>query len=419
MRPTSPYKQSDRSTPAIPPPATLAGWDIGLAAFALACMTAGFWRLWPGAMSLSDAPLGPTILKAGLAALGFVAIATRWEDTFKALARNPLILVLLGLACSSAIWAIIPADALRNAIMLIVIWCFGVALSLRFKAKELAEICGFAGLFGLVAQFGAHQGLPPVSAFDGDVAFAILGGAWAAWCVPARRSMWLLLIGCCSALAFAAGDLASLGAGVGVILGLGVAQVGSIRGRQGTISIIVTAWALVALIFGVTVFALFGAIPVTTKISSFFDALGPNMVLGQGFGVAGQSVSSSLGAGLGIVGVCCVGVIVFASLFQVLFGKRHVGKSLDGSIAMWFGSLGAILVSPSDVAIFGPVCILFATTSFTITLSCISLPRRRPALMEIRHTPPRSSMEAVPRLPIRSTQASTSTLNAMGLRPKR
>ena len=99
---------------ASPEPNVLAGWDIGLAAFAMACMTAGFWRLWPGAVSLTDAPLGPMILKSGLAALGFVAIASRWEEAIGAIVRNPLMLVLMALACASAVWAIAPADALNK-----------------------------------------------------------------------------------------------------------------------------------------------------------------------------------------------------------------------------------------------------------------------------------------------------------------
>ena len=67
-------------TPANP----LSGWDIGVAAIALSCMTTGFWRLWPDALALNDAPLGPVMLKAGLAALGFVGIASRWEESFAA-----------------------------------------------------------------------------------------------------------------------------------------------------------------------------------------------------------------------------------------------------------------------------------------------------------------------------------------------
>lgn len=396
-----------------------AGWDIGLAAFALACMTTGFWRLWPGALSLADAPLGPMILKAGLAALGFVAVATRWEDAVRALARNPLILVLMALACSSAIWAVVPADALRNSIMMIVIWVFGVALSLRFRPRELAEICGFAGLFGVMAQFAAHQNMPPVSAFDGDVAFAIMGSAWAALSVPTRRSLWLLALGACCSLAFAAGDTTSLGAGVGLIIGCGIAQIGSIRGRQGAISVLVTAWLLVALISGVTLFVLFGADPISAKIAHFFAALGPHAIIGQGFGISGQSVANALGAGLGVVGVALGGLLAFATLFQALLSGRQSGSRADSTVAIWFATLGAMLLSPADIGVYGPISILFAASSFSISLSSVSVPRPRRALLETP-TPRQVFQDRRPTILGKiSTPPNAPSLSEMGLRPKR
>lgn len=398
---------------------TMAGWDIGLAAFSLACMTSGFWRLWPGAVMLDDAPLGALILKSGIAALGFVGIATRWEDVMKAWARNPLVLVLLALACSSTIWAIVPADALRNSIILIVVWVFGIALCLRFKARELSEICAFGALFGLMAQFGAHQGMPPVSAFDGDVAFGVIGCAWAAWCVPSRRSLWILALGVCCTLGFAAGDIALFGAGAGLIVGFGLAQVSALQAKRGGVSVMVSAWVIVALIVGVTLFALFGAAPVTTKIAAFFQALGSQAVLGQGFGTQGHSVASSLGAGLGIVGVALAGLVVFATLFQALLGGRDAGNGVDGNVAVWFACLGAIVASPADIGVFGPICILLAATSFSISLSCLSAPRPRQSL--VRGGQQQRSWQN-PNRPtgfVREPVQPNLSLTAMGLRPKR
>jgi hypothetical protein len=401
----------------------LAGWDIGLAAFALACMTAGFWRLLPGAVSLDEAPITAIILKAGLASLGFVGIATQWESVMKAWARNPLMLVLLALACSSPIWAITPAEALRNAIMLVVICVFGIALTLRFKAREFAEIAAFAGLFGLMAQFGAHKAMPVVGAYDGDIAFAIMGTAWAAWCVPVRRSMWVLALGICCALGFAAGDGASIGAVAGLVVGLGIAQIGAMRGRQKAVSVILTAWVIVALIIAVTLFALFGAQPLTAKITTFFEQLGPQGVIGQGFGLAGGSVASSLGAGLGGVGIAMAGLVAFATLFQVLLGERQRIKGLDMNVVVWFACLGAIVYAPGDIAMFGPVCILFAGTSFAISLSCVHAPqKRKPLLHSIGAPRPRQNTRSKPvPTPVRTspvTSSMTPPLNNFGLRPK-
>jgi hypothetical protein len=214
-----------------------------------------------------------------------------------------------------------------------------------------------------------------------------MGAAWAAWCVPMRRSLWLLILGACCALAFAAADRASLGAGGGLLLGFGIAYLNALRGRQGAVSVIVTAWFLVVLIIGVTLFALFGVDPVSAKISSFFSDLGPNAVIGQGFGVTGQSVASSLGAGLGIVGVLLAGLIAFATLFQALLGPSQKGAGVEGSIAIWFAAVGAILTNPADIGMFGPICILLAATSFSISLSCLQAPRARQSLGSIDAAP--------------------------------
>jgi hypothetical protein len=362
--------------------APLDGFDIGLAAFALACMTAGFWRLWPGAVALNDAPLGTLILKAGLAALGFVAIATRWEDTMRAFARNPTPLILIALALASALWASAPAEALRNSILLLVVWGFGIALSLRFKTKELAEICAFAGLFGLAAQFAAHNGVPPMGAFDGDLAFALVMCAWAAWVVPARKMLWLFTLGVCAILAFAAGDWASCGGALGFGLGFLLAKVGALNVRKGPISIIITAWFLVALIAGVTVFALFGAQPVSAAISMFYADLGPQMVMGQGFGTSGYSVASAMGAGLGLVGIGAAGLVMFATLFQALLGNRIGNDASLSTIAVWFGSLAAIIMSTGEIGVFSPIFIVLAATSFSISLSCVPPVRTRKPLFE-------------------------------------
>lgn len=397
----------------------LAGWDIGLAAFALACMTAGFWRLWPGALVLDDAPQGPMLLKAGLAALGFVAVATNWQAAWRGLARNPLVLVLIALAYSSAMWALVPADALRNAIILTLVWVFGLALILRFRPRELGEICGFAGVFGLMAQVAAHQNMPPLSAFDGDIAFAIIGSAWAAWCVPNRRQLWSIVLAACCLLALAAGDIASLGACIGVLIGAGVAQLGRVRARNGSVSLVVTAWVMVAFIAGVTAFALFGAGSVSERISSFLQDLGPNMIIGEGFGSGGASVAASFGTGLGSVGIVLLGLLAFATLLQVLLGQPYRDGAGEGSLPVWFGALGTILISPSDVAVFGPICILFAANTISISLYYVNAARRQPL---IASTSRPQSLRTRPNRRVFGdpvTSPASRSLNALGLRPKR
>jgi hypothetical protein len=365
----------------------LAGWDIAVAAIALAVMTTGFWRLWPDALALNDAPLGPILLKAGVAALGFVAIASRWEQSLSATLRNPFGLVFIALACTSAIWAVMPNEALRNGILFLVIWGFGVSLALRFKPVELAEICGFAGIFGIIMQVTAHQAVPPVDHFDGDLAFALIGCLWAALQVPARRHLWIIATGLCFAFAFAAAERATLGAVLGFAFGIGLASLGGMIARKGAISVLVTAWAIVLAIVVATCFIMFGAGAVSDAISRYFSDLADAMIIGQGFGVAGHSVGDAIGAGLGIVGTCLAMLVVLATFFQCLFGSPSGTKAMLSYAGVCFGCVGAMIVAPGEIALFGPIVILFAGSTFAISLASLPAPRsRRPLFADQRRS---------------------------------
>jgi hypothetical protein len=418
-----------RTKRALAPVNPMAGWDIVVAAIALAAMTTGFWRLWPDALALNDAPLGPVILKAGIAALGFVGIASRWEQSWSATLRNPFGLVLVALACASTLWSIAPSEALRHGILLLVLWGFGISLALRFKSLELAEICGFAGVVGVVMQVTAHKGVPPVDHFDGDLAFALIGSAWAALRVPARRMTWIIATGLCFAFAFAAVERATLGAILGFVFGLGLAAFGTMLAKRGTVSVLVTAWAIVAAIVALTMFAMFGAAPLTEAISRYFSDLGSSMIIGQGFGVIGQSVGAGIGAGLGILGTCLVILLVFATLFQTLFGNPTGPKALMGQAGVCFACVGAMITSPQEVTLFGPITILFAATSFAISLACVPKPRPRKALLAGKRAPlfPRAIAAGAARTVKKPRRAAALTtqpiapggdVSTLGLRPR-
>jgi hypothetical protein len=349
------------------PKSVFAGWDISFAALALACMSAGFWRLWPEATNLDRAPLGPVIIQAGLAALGFVAIASRWEDALRGVARNPLPLVFLGLACVSAIWAVTPTDALQQSILLVVIWCFGIGLALRFRVSDLAEICGFAGIFGLALQIAAAQGVPQPGHFDGDLAFALLGSLWAASQISTRRLIWLMAAGLCAAMAFAARDFATLGAGIGFGLGVALAAYGQTLARQSAVSVLLSAWVVVVGIIGATLIAMFGAGSVGEQVSLFLGGLGPHLVLGQGFGVNDHSLAGSVGMGLGMVGLGTLALVVVAGLCQIVFGQRAGHVSALGQAGALCACIGAWVAAPGEVAFLGPLTIIFAANCFAMS----------------------------------------------------
>ncbi|MEN9855610.1 MAG: hypothetical protein RLZZ157_736 [Pseudomonadota bacterium] len=349
----------------------LGGIDFAFATLALAFMTAGFWRLWPEASLLSDPPTSVTIVQAGLLALGFIGIAMQWETWLRAFARNPTGLVFLGLALVSAFWAAAPSDSLRLAILLVLAWCFGMALSLRFGARALAEIAAMAGVLGIFAQFGAHQGLPRLDGLDGDLAFAIVATAWAVWCAPSRRIIWALACGALAILAIILHDTTSLGAIIGFASGGLVGFAMRFTGRDGTRSVYATAWLLVFLLVAATLFFLFGADSVSGALSRFYSDLGSQNVLGDGFGSQGTSVASALGAGMGVVGLGAGLLLVFGFLLQLFLGNPNLSSGMNAQISVWSASLCAILVSPSAVSIFAPLCILFVAATFSMSLACL------------------------------------------------
>jgi hypothetical protein len=410
----------------------LAGWDIAIAAFAIAFMTAGFWRLWPQALNMQDAPLGPIMLKAGVAALGFVGIASRWEDTLRAVVHNPLGLVLLALALISSVWAIVPTEALRHGILFLVIWGFGIALTLRFKSAELAEICGFAGVSALIMQVTAHKGAPLVEHFDGDLAFAFIGCAWAALRVPARRTLWIIATVITIALAFASGERATLGAFLGFAFGLGLAFSGGLIARRGAVSLVLAAWVIVAALVALTLFVMFGADPVSASVTRYFSELGSAMVIGQGFGSVGQSVADSVGAGLGLLGISVAALVVLATFFQILFGNPSGKTATQSQAGVFFACVGAICCAPNEVAMFGPVVVLFVATSFAISWACARRPQTRKSLFDgarvdgarapraivrqqilAKRSPVKTKLARTPAPPL------TNGLTPLGLRPRR
>jgi hypothetical protein len=417
-------KRAGKSTASNP----LAGWDISLAALALACMSVGFWRLWPEAANLDRPPMGPVIIKAGLAALGFVALASKWEVAVRGLGRNPLALVFLALACASGFWAITPGEALQQSILLLVLWSFGIGLALRFTSIELAEICGFAGIFGLIMQIAAQQGMPPVSHFDGDLAFALIGCLWAASQIPSRRMIWLIAAGLCAALALAAGDGASLGAAFGFGIGFGLAAYGGMLARQGAVSVLVTAWVLVAGIVAITLLMMFGMAPIGAGLGQYFDNLGPHMVLGQGFGSLDPSIAGSIGGGLGVLGLCVAGLVIMASLCQILFGKPAFNSALIGQCGALCACVGAWALAPTEVAALGPITIIFAATSFAVSLACAPKPVPRAGLLSRTPIPVGIGASARKPMATSSTRARlsaeaqntdpASSVSRLGLRPR-
>ena len=79
-------------------------------------------------------------------AAAVVLIAAAWRRSLLALLRAPLLIALVTVAASSALWSVAPDITVRRSVALAFTCLSGVALAARFSWARLAEVlaCGFA-----------------------------------------------------------------------------------------------------------------------------------------------------------------------------------------------------------------------------------------------------------------------------------
>jgi len=214
-------------------------------------------------------------------AAAVVLIAGSWRRSLRALLRAPLLIALVTLAVSSALWSVAPDFTVRRSVALAFTCLSGVALAARFSWPRLAEVlaCGFAIL--ALASLGAGLFLPSIGRMS-DLFPGSWRGLWfeknalgqymmIGFCVcaaagalnPGRRRLWgaaaaltLLLV----LLSTSKTSLASLLLAAGVLSLVWLA-------RRGPAAGIATAWLGVVVAMGVAgflvleperAFALFG-----------------------------------------------------------------------------------------------------------------------------------------------------------------
>lgn len=363
-------------------------WDIALLAFALACFSAGFWRLWPGAVGLDETPLGPLILKAGVASMGLVGFAVRWEALAPVLLRRLDGLFLVAICMASAAWALAPAIALQHGILLLLVWVFGITVAARLPAADLAFTTAFAGILALVAQLLAARGLMPLAALDGDLSLALCAALWASTASSKWRWAWLTWAAALVVLALILGDLASLMvAGVGVVtagLGLGLRWI-SARRPWTPIDIAVT---LACSILTVTLLALFSPLALSS------DRFGAMNWIGYGFGVPGASISEGFGQGMGVLGLGLASI--WAVVTSVRLALDRSSSDPDGALVfgMWCAGLAVILLAPLEISILGPWVTLLAGLSFGAGIRpLVPVPQnQRQVRMQVPMPAPRPAM---------------------------
>lgn len=412
--------------------------DLAVAAFALACLTSGFWRLWPGAAGLSEPPLGALIVQAGLAALGFVALAAQWERSARAFARDPSAVVLLLAALASTGWSQAPEETLRAATVLFLVWMFGCGLAVRFKETDLARIVAFSAVFALASHFAGQRGTLVADRLDAEAGLAVAAFGWSAFVFARERLVWLGAMAGAVTCGLIAGDVSVLGALAGWVVGAAVLFVG----RQGPVGLIGIGWIMVMAICVATMFVMFGAGGAGEALREGQKALGPAWLAGKGFGVTGLSAADGLGGGLGlwgiVLGVAIVGVSGVRALAKALandpvarlrgadaMAQNHAGRGL---FALWAAIMGVVALSPAEVVLTGPIIVILAVVAFKCALEPQSarapLALRggssRAASLAVRPAAGTSELRAI-RAMLDDARPATRPLappNAKGLRPR-
>lgn len=335
-------------------------WDLAIVALALACFSAGFWRMWPGAAGLDEAPLGPVILKAGVASMGLVGFAVHWEALAPMLLRRVDGLLLVSVCVASSAWALAPVIALQHGILLLLVWGFGLTVAARLPAADLAVTVAFSGMLALLAQLVAAHGLMPLAALDGDLTLALCAALWASAAPGQWRWAWMVWAVALIVLALVLGDRASLiVAGMGVVtagLGYGLRWI-SARRPWTPIDVAIT---LACSILTVTLLALF------TPLALSSDPSGAINWIGFGFGVAGASIGEGFGQGLGVLGLGFAGI--WAVVTSVRLALDRGAPDLDGAsvFGMWCAGLASLLLAPTEISVLGPWVALLAGLSFGV-----------------------------------------------------
>jgi hypothetical protein len=333
-------------------------WDLALLALALACFSAGFWRLWPGAAGLDEAPLGPVIVKAGVASIGLVGFAIRWEVLATILLRRLDGVALVAVCMASAAWALAPGIALQHGILLLLVWVFGLTVAARLPAADLAFTAAFAGILALLAQFVAARGLMPLGALDGDLSLALCAALWASAVSAKWRGYWMAWAAALILLALVLGDIASVvAAGIGIITaGLSYSLRWISARRPWTL--IDVAVTLACAILMMTLLALF------TPFARSSDPFGAINWIGYGFGVAGTSIREGFGEGLGVLGVGLAGIWLVLTSVRLALDRRASDSDGTAVFGMWCAGLAAALLAPTEISISGPWVALLAGLSF-------------------------------------------------------
>ncbi len=204
--------------------------------------------------------------------IGLVLVAGAPLSFLAALARQPFLLLVLAMVALSYAWSIAPDQTLRRAVAVYFTTLGGVAIAVRYRWAQMAEIIGtcFASLavlslvvclaapsIGVMHEIfpGAWRGLwAEKNAFGGNMALGCIIMFAAAALNPRRALIWAAFAALALGLVLMSTSKTSL---VSAMLGMGVIGAAAFarRGPAAAVAVVWTGVLGAALVAGVALFA--------------------------------------------------------------------------------------------------------------------------------------------------------------------
>ena len=375
-----------RQRPSAPPGQTAAGPGHLAAAAGLVLLGQGFWGLMPGA-SAAASGLFVLIVQASVLALGFVILAARWEQAVRGLGRDVLPLLVVIVCIASAMWSAAPLVTLQAGLLLLLVLGFGIALALRFAQAELARITAVAALTLVLAQVLGQlvdgAAVAGLTAGGGELALALAASVWAAATDARWRTGWSVAAVVCAVLALATSDLATLGAGIGLLAGWLAARLA----RTGLPGVMGLAWLLAAGTIAVTLFGLFLAPDLADSLRAAGAGQGLVWLSGTGFAAGGRDLVAAFWQGTGVWGT---GLAVLALAGFVIRAAVHDARTGDAACLATCGLAGAVALAPAQVQVVSPILVVLCAAGFAVAAGPVTVrerTRRRPLVTGPRGRP--------------------------------
>ena len=205
--------------------------------------------------------------------VALLIIGASLKDVFRAMLRQPALILILSIVCLSSLWSVAPDQTFRRVIAVTFTTLGGVAIGSRYRWSQMAEVMAVAFAILVVCSFLVALFIPSIGRMS-----ALFPGAWrgvwteknglgdnmslgfivfaaAAMLEPRRRRLWAVMAGLALLLVILSTSKTSL---VSVMLGLSaIAFVALVR--RGPIMGVISSYGAVVAIFMVLAVVFFAA----------------------------------------------------------------------------------------------------------------------------------------------------------------